>query len=111
MLEIYVLQVLALHLDGQTDQAMHLLAHLLTVAEPEGYIRLFVDEGEALRQAIAECNTRNPQWPSSLRYYVAQLLRAFTTISKSVVGQDIGNGGALLSLPKESLGPSGKRPH
>jgi len=104
VLEIYVLQVLALRLEGQTDHAMHLLARLLSAAEPEGYIRLFVDEGEALRQAIVECNARNSQWPSSLRHYVTQLLQAFTTVSKPVAGQDPGTGGALLSLPRESLG-------
>ncbi len=56
-LEILVLQALASWASGDEAGAMERLARALSLAEPEGYIRLFVDEGEPivalLRQAYA----------------------------------------------------------
>jgi ATP/maltotriose-dependent transcriptional regulator MalT len=56
-LEIFVLQALASRARGDEAGAMERLARALSLAEPEGYIRLFVDEGEPmvalLRQAYA----------------------------------------------------------
>jgi LuxR family maltose regulon positive regulatory protein len=56
-LGIMVLQALAQQAGGDEDGAMEGLARALAVAEPEGYIRLFVDEGEPmvalLRRAYA----------------------------------------------------------
>ncbi len=40
-----VLQAAALHMNGDKDKAVHLLCDALTLAEPGGFIRLFVDEG------------------------------------------------------------------
>jgi LuxR family maltose regulon positive regulatory protein len=45
IIEILTLQALALHRQRQTDKALMPLERALTLAEPEGYIRLFVDEG------------------------------------------------------------------
>jgi LuxR family maltose regulon positive regulatory protein len=57
ILEILILQALALSAGGTGTEALPVLERILTLAEPEGYIRLFVDEGEAmvalLRQAYA----------------------------------------------------------
>jgi LuxR family maltose regulon positive regulatory protein len=44
-LEILVLRALAEDAQGQTSQAVQLLEQALMLAEPEGYVRLFVDEG------------------------------------------------------------------
>ena len=54
VIELYLLQALALGVDGQAAKARQTLLHALTLAEPEGYIRLFVDEGEALRLLLVE---------------------------------------------------------
>ena len=43
--EILVLQALALHAAGETALALVPLERALTQAEPEGYARLFLDEG------------------------------------------------------------------
>jgi len=103
VLEIDLLQVLALRLAGQTDKAMALLAHILTLAEPEGYIRLFVDEGEAMQQAIAECSARNPQWLPPLRRYVSQLLTAFAAVSNSAEVQSSVGDSTLQPISREAL--------
>ncbi len=56
-LEILILQALAFSAQGKGAAALPVLERALTQAEPEGYIRLFVDEGEPmvalLRQAYA----------------------------------------------------------
>jgi LuxR family maltose regulon positive regulatory protein len=56
-LEILVLQSLALQVLGDRARALSTLGRALTFAEPEGYVRLFVDEGRPmvalLRQAYA----------------------------------------------------------
>jgi LuxR family maltose regulon positive regulatory protein len=57
-LEILILQALAISAGGKGTAALPVLERALTQAEPEGYIRLFVDEGEPmvalLRQAYAQ---------------------------------------------------------
>lgn len=57
VLEILILQALAFSAGGKGTAALPVLERALTLAEPESYIRLFVDEGEPmvalLRQAYA----------------------------------------------------------
>ena len=48
----WCLQAVALHLNGAKAQAAQLLGEALALAEPGGFIRLFVDEGEPMAQAI-----------------------------------------------------------
>ncbi len=47
-LKALVLQAVALQADGDQDQAVQLLLDALALAEPEGLIRLFVDEGRPM---------------------------------------------------------------
>ncbi len=47
-LEILILQALAFSAQGKGTEALTVLQRALTLAEPEGYIRLFVDEGEPM---------------------------------------------------------------
>jgi LuxR family maltose regulon positive regulatory protein len=72
VLQILVLRALALEAQGNRTGAHATLERALVLAEPEGYIRLFVDEGASmlvlLRQAYAH---------SSVSGYVATLLRVF----------------------------------
>jgi LuxR family maltose regulon positive regulatory protein len=67
-----VLQALAFQEHGESAQALSSLEHALSLAEPEGYVRTFVDEGEPmarlLRRALAQGIA-----PS----YVSKLLAAF----------------------------------
>lgn len=61
MIEILIVQALAHHLKGNIPAALVPLERALTLAEPEGYVRIFVDEGKsmmilleaALKQGIA----------------------------------------------------------
>jgi LuxR family maltose regulon positive regulatory protein len=57
VIEILVLQALALDARGETQAALDVLQRALVLAEPEGYVRTFADEGRPmtalLRQAAA----------------------------------------------------------
>ncbi len=53
-LEIMLLQALARRALGDRSAAVAWLAQALALAEPEGYVRLFVDEGEEMRLLLAE---------------------------------------------------------
>ena len=52
-LEWMALFVVALHHEGKSAQAMPVAARLLAMTEPEGYLRLYLDAGEPMRQALS----------------------------------------------------------
>ena len=57
VIEILILQALAHHAVGATSDALVALGRALTLAEPQGYVRIFVDEGApmaALLRAAAK---------------------------------------------------------
>jgi LuxR family maltose regulon positive regulatory protein len=84
MIEILILQSLAHQAQGDQPRALGSLERALTLAEPEGYLRSFIDEGEAMRLLI-EKQARNRDHP--LSGYADKLLAAFTqpaTAPKSV---------------------------
>ncbi|MBI5962316.1 MAG: tetratricopeptide repeat protein [Chloroflexi bacterium] len=81
VIEILVVQALAFQAKGNGSQALALLERALALAEPEGYVRIFVDEGEAMRLLIADfrlkINKLSPQDAHPLCGYVERLLAAF----------------------------------
>jgi LuxR family maltose regulon positive regulatory protein len=54
VIEILVLQAIAYHAQGDLPAALKPLQKALTLAEPEDYVRMFVDEGEAMRLLISD---------------------------------------------------------
>ncbi|QIN83279.1 helix-turn-helix transcriptional regulator [Rubrobacter tropicus] len=54
VIEILVLQALAHHVQGDTPAALVPLERALTLAEPEGYVRVFVDEGRPMARLLFE---------------------------------------------------------
>lgn len=83
VIEILMLQALALQAQGVSAEAFAALNHALILAEPEGYIRTFVDEGESMRDAISNWRLvtgrqKNPTAVQArLMAYTDRLLRAF----------------------------------
>ncbi|MCC7446107.1 MAG: helix-turn-helix transcriptional regulator [Anaerolineae bacterium] len=72
ILEILVLQALACQMQGDVPAALVPLERALTLAEPEGYVRMFVDEGSPMA-LLLEKAAKQGIAPN----YVRQLLRAF----------------------------------
>ena len=52
-LEILVLKSLAHQSSGQMQEALQCIQEAVKLAEPEGYIRIFVDEGQAMRSLLS----------------------------------------------------------
>ena len=72
VIEILVLQALAYQMRGDIPAALAPLGRALTLAEAEGYVRTFVDEGPAMA-ALLEAAANHGFAPS----YVRRLLAAF----------------------------------
>jgi LuxR family maltose regulon positive regulatory protein len=70
-IEILLLRALCLQAQGQTAQAMVALSRALTLAEPQGYRRIFVDEGARMVRLLREARSRDVAGT-----YVHDLLRA-----------------------------------
>jgi LuxR family maltose regulon positive regulatory protein len=51
-LEILVLQAVALQMAGEPEQAMDALVRALSLGEPEGYVRTFLDLGAPMRELL-----------------------------------------------------------
>src|SRR5205085_5116982 len=57
-LKVMVLQSVALHAHREKDNAVQLLGEALALAEPGGFVRIFVDEGMPMAQLLAEAAGR-----------------------------------------------------
>jgi LuxR family maltose regulon positive regulatory protein len=58
VIEILILEALAASDGGDGASALAALEQALTAAEPEGYVRLFVDEGQAMMALLREASRR-----------------------------------------------------
>ena len=84
VIEILVLQSLAYQLQGDRPAALSHLERALTLAEPEGYVRIFVDEGAGLAQLIEEAAGQGIR-PS----YTRRLLSSFAGAQEGPAGETI----------------------
>ena len=72
-LKVMVLQAVALYAHAEEDKARQVLNEALVLAEPGGFIRIFVDEGDQ----IAELLTRLKAEGGRMQEYIHKLLAAF----------------------------------
>jgi LuxR family maltose regulon positive regulatory protein len=81
VIEIMILQALAQHAQGNTSAALAALERALSLAEPEGYLQLFVDEGEPLRLLILDfgfwIEKQGQREGHRLAGYIEKILAAF----------------------------------
>jgi LuxR family maltose regulon positive regulatory protein len=72
LLELLLLQALAREAQGDTPGALAALARALALGEPEGYLRVFLDEGAPMAELLRHAGSRGiaPK-------YVARLLSEF----------------------------------
>lgn len=71
-LKVLVLEALAYQAQGQTAPAMAALGEALALGEPGGFIRTFVDEGQAMAALLREVEKRG-----IAQSYVGQILAGF----------------------------------
>jgi len=72
VIEICVLQALAYVAQTNTTRAVNVLEQALTLAEPEGFVRVFVDKGRPMTVLLYEAAARGIK-----PRYIGQLLAAF----------------------------------
>jgi LuxR family maltose regulon positive regulatory protein len=72
VIEILILQALAHQDRGDVPAALAPLERALTLAEPEGYVRIFVDEGAPIAMLLQNAAKRG-----AAPTYIRQLLTAF----------------------------------
>jgi LuxR family maltose regulon positive regulatory protein len=73
MIEILTLQSLAYEQQGNTEEALTNIRHVLSLAEPGGFIRIFVDEGKPMSTLLRHAASRG-----IFTHYVSRLLSAFS---------------------------------
>jgi LuxR family maltose regulon positive regulatory protein len=71
-LKTIVLQAMAHSMQDSREDALHLLCEALDLGEPEGFIRIFIDEGRPMTQLLSEAARQG-----ILPDYVSKLLAAF----------------------------------
>jgi LuxR family maltose regulon positive regulatory protein len=79
VIEILALEALALQAKGKKERAVHTLAQGLALAEPEGYVRTFVDEGPEMAEllsAMLEAQQRGRLDSPVPAHYIRRLLVA-----------------------------------
>ena len=81
VIEILVLQALAFQAQGNITPALAPLERALTLAEPEGYVRIFVDEGKSMAELLKrlEAKSGTPE----RKQYIRKLLSAFDASFRS----------------------------
>ena len=77
LIEILLLEALAMQKIGDSEHALLALTECLTLAEPEGYMRVFLDEGEPLCKLLKRLGAS--KLSSQLKDYVNRLLEASTS--------------------------------
>jgi LuxR family maltose regulon positive regulatory protein len=67
-IEILILQAIALQARGEIDRALASLERALALAEPEGYVRIFIDEGPPMGELLRQAATQGiaPEYVSRL---------------------------------------------
>ncbi len=95
VIAILALQVAALQASGATQEALRVLLRLLTEASPEGYLRVFLDAGRPMQQALqALLKTSHMQQdtspiPPALAAYAHTVLAAFEYEQRQNVQQEV----------------------
>jgi LuxR family transcriptional regulator, maltose regulon positive regulatory protein len=84
VIEILVLQGLAYQAQGAIPAALMALQQALTLAEPEGYIRVFLDEGSTMQQLLLEA-AKHKITPN----YTGKLLAEFHAEPQSRAGESL----------------------
>jgi LuxR family maltose regulon positive regulatory protein len=79
VIEILVLQSLAQQASGNARAALDPLVEALTFAEPEGFLRVFLDEGDRMRELLRTATARGLAGP-----YTRHVLAAFDAPAQPV---------------------------
>jgi LuxR family maltose regulon positive regulatory protein len=94
VIEIRMLQAIAYHAQGDLPATLLPLQHALALAEPEGYVRMFLDEGSSMMQLLREASARK-----IMPDYTDKLLAAFEAEKRLVLAAGPGKSEDKSRLP------------
>jgi LuxR family maltose regulon positive regulatory protein len=82
VIELLILQALLLDAQDESDEALEFLARALPLAEPQDYMRIFIDEGEPMAQLLyrAAAHGITPG-------YTGKLLASFQNLESAPVAE------------------------
>ena len=78
-LKVMVLQAVALHAHNEEDKALQVLNEALTLAEPGGFIRIFVDEGDQIAELLTRLKAEGGRMNASRLWFFRRWLCTRTT--------------------------------
>jgi len=113
-LDILLVQALAHEAQGNHPQALVALKRALSLAEPEGYVRIFVDEGKPMRMLIADFRLSIEKQMSSSAHaqlgYTGKLLAAFAPpVNKQSTTPALAAGARVKNPKSEMVEPLSER--
>ena len=105
VIEILVLQALAHQKRGDMPAALASLQQALTLAEPEGYVRIFVDEGPPMAVLLAKLHERSRKRPraASTNVPLAYIERLLALLRGERVQEGISSAAPSAAAPAQSL--------
>lgn len=80
MLEWMILSAIALYYTGKHEQARHTIHHLLSLTEPEGYLRIYLDSGPLMRQLLKQL--KHADDTGKITSYVSSVTRILTAFEQ-----------------------------
>jgi LuxR family maltose regulon positive regulatory protein len=88
VIEILALKALALNQKGDLDQALEAIGRSLALAEPEGYQRIYIDEGEPMGRLLYQAAARgfSPDYAGRLLAALAQVNPEGRPVRKAPAG-------------------------
>lgn len=98
VLEILITQALAYNAQGNIHQALTPLKRALALAEPEGYFRLFIDEGKAMARLLYETLSEDVE-PA----YIRRLLAGFPNVVQEKTSLSKGQADLIEPLSDREL--------
>ncbi len=98
VIEVLLLQALVYQAQGSTRQAIITLEQALTLAEPEGFVRIFVDEGPPMARLLYEALSRGIA-PD----YARRLLAVFPAVEPEQADQSAANDELIEPLSEREL--------
>ena len=81
VIELEVLRAIAHDGAGETDRAREALAHAVELAEPDGWVRIFVERGSTLADLVRELAERRPG-----SGFASELVAAMTPVADAPPG-------------------------
>ena len=78
LIEIFILEAVVYHAQGRPDRAQAVLKRALSITQPEGHVRVYVDAGQPVAELLGRMKTED----GAMNEYINELLAAFENKEK-----------------------------